>query len=95
MSNSVPGSHRARAEGSPLAEALDKNKEATAEVKRAADDLAVVHAVLDTKIAQGASDGDVKRAVAVTSNVEKRLGHSAEKLDQVNEALQREVKRSP
>ena len=51
MSNSTGSGHEG-ANTSPLHEALDKNKEATAEVKRAADDLAVVHAVLDTKIAQ-------------------------------------------
>ena len=93
MSDSTPG--REEPNASPLTEALDKNKEATAEVKRAADDLAVVHAVLDTKMAQGASDSDVKRAVEETNKVEKRLGDSAEKLDQVNEALEREVRRAP
>ncbi len=95
MSDSTPGAGQGEANTSPLNEALDKNKEATAEVKRAADDLAVVHAVLDTKIAQGASDGDVKRAVEETNKVEKRLGDSAEKLDQVNETLEREVRRTP
>lgn len=95
MSDSTPGSAHGELNASPLNEALDKNKEATAEVKRAADDLAVVHAVLDTKIAQGASDGDVKRAVEETNKVEKRLGDSAEKLDQVNETLEREVRRTP
>ena len=95
MTNSTPGSDHGESNASPLNEALDKNKEATAEVKRAADDLAVVHAVLDTKIAQGASDGDVKRAVEETNKVEKRLGDSAEKLDQVNETLEREVRRTP
>lgn len=95
MSDSTPDRAHGEANSSPLNEALDKNKEATAEVKRAADDLAVVHAVLDTKIAQGASDSDVKRAVDETNRVEKRLGDSAEKLDQVNETLEREVRRTP
>jgi len=76
---------------SPLAEALEKNQEATAEVQRAADDLAVVHAVLDTKAAKGAVDDEAKRAVAETARVEKRLTESAEKLEQVNETLQREM----
>ena len=65
MSDVVAGSQRER-DKSPLDEALTKNKEATEEVARAADDLAVVHAVLDTKITKGASEGDVKRAVAET-----------------------------
>jgi hypothetical protein len=52
----------------------------------------VVHAVLDTKLAKGVSDGDVARAVAETNKVEKRLTKSAEKLDQVNETLERVIK---
>lgn len=93
MSNDLPGSQRQR-NASPLDEALTKNKEATKEVERAADDLAVVHAVLDTKLTKGASDGDVKRAVAETKKVEERLGESVDKLEQVNEALQREVRKA-
>ena len=88
MSNSMRGTGPSGTPPPPLEGILDKNKEATAEIKRAADDLAVVHAVLDTKIAQGATDGDVKRAVAETDKVEKRLTESAKKLDEVNEALE-------
>ena len=95
MSNSTQGSRRGNDAPSPIADALDKNKQATEDVKKAADDLAVVHAVLDTKIAKGTSDGDVARAVAETDKVEKRLTKSAEKLDQVNETLEREVRRPP
>jgi hypothetical protein len=91
MSNELTESQGER-DASPLDKALTKNKEATEEVARAADDLAVVHAVLDTKIASGASDGDVKRAVAETKKVEERLSESAEKLEQVNETLEREVR---
>jgi len=79
---------------SPLSDALEKNEKATAEVRKAADDLAVVHAVLDTKIAQGANDGDVRRAVADTKRVEKRLDESAENLEDVNETLRREAGRA-
>ena len=81
--------------GSPLSEALDKNEEATEEVKKAADQLAVVHAVLDTKLGQGADvdDHEVAHAVAETHEVEKRLEESAEKLDEVNETLRREAAR--
>jgi hypothetical protein len=93
MSNTTQGSRRGNDAPSPIADALDKNKQASEDVKKAADDLAVVHAVLDTKIAKGASDGDVARAVAETGKVEKRLTKSAEKLDQVNETLEREVRR--
>ena len=91
MSNELPDSQGER-DASPLDEALTKNTEATEEVARAADDLAVVHAVLETKIADGSSDFDVKRAVAETKNVEDRLSESAEKLEHVNETLEREVR---
>jgi hypothetical protein len=95
MSSSKSGAGQGSGAASPVAEALDQNKQATEEVKKAADDLAVVHAVLDTKLTRGASDSDVKRAVAETGKVEERLTRSAEKLDQVNEALEREVRRQP
>ena len=80
--------------GTQFDKALTKNKEVTEEVGRAADDLAVVHAVLDTKITHGASESDVERAVAETKKVEERLSESAEKLEQVNETLEREVRRA-
>ena len=78
---------------SPLSDALEKNEEAAEEVRKAAEDLAVAHAVLDTKTSQGsAADGEMAHAVAETKKVEKRLDQSAEKLDHVNEALRREAK---
>ena len=94
MSNSTPGSSLEAAASSPLADALDMSKEATEDVKKAADDLAVVHAVLDTRLAHGATDDEAARAVAETERVEKQLTESAEKLDQVNETLERELKRT-
>jgi hypothetical protein len=93
MSNESPDSQGER-DASSLDKALTKNKEATEEVARAADDLAVVHAVLDTKITTGASERDVERAVAETKKVEERLSESAEKLEEVNETLEREVRKA-
>ena len=90
-SDGAPGAPGA----SPIADALDTNKQATEEVKRAADDLAVVHAVLDTKLNRGTSDSEVARAVAETNQVEKRLTRSAEKLDKVNESLDRRLRKTP
>jgi hypothetical protein len=92
MTSSTPKNHKDGNGESPLAEALQKNQEATEEVQRAADDLAVVHAVLETKTAKGVvDDEEAKRAVAETARVEKRLTESAEKLEQVNETLQKEL----
>jgi len=95
MSSSTKGTTDGAPGASPIAEALDTNKKATEEVKRAADDLAVVHAVLDTKLNGGSSDSEVARAVAETNQVEKRLTRSAEKLDKVNESLDRELRKAP
>ena len=94
MSNRTPGDSSKDAVSSPLADALGKSKEATEDVKKAADDLAVVHAVLETKLAKGVADEDAARAIAETDRLEKRLTQSAEKLDQVNETLEQEVKRA-
>ena len=93
MRGSKQGTTAEAASASPIAEALDKNKKATEDVKKAADELAVLHAVLDTKLGKGASDEEVARAVAETNDVEKRLTKSAEKLDEVNDVLEGEVKR--
>ena len=91
MSSPTTMSGKTETSGSPLADALEKNQQATKEVQRAADDLAVVHAVLDTKAAKGTVDDEAKRAVAETARVEKRLTKSVEKLEQVNETLQQEL----
>jgi len=93
MTSSAPQKAKPPVSGAPLAEAVEKNKEATEEVHKAAEDLAVAHAVLDTKAARGAVDDEAKRAVAETAKVEKRLSRSAEKLEQVNQTLQREIKK--
>ncbi len=92
--SSPPPTPSKRGHPSPIADALDTNAEAAAEVKDVADELAVVHAVLDTKLTRGASDAEVRKAVADTDELEKRLGQTAEKLDTVNGTLQREVRRS-
>ena len=80
-------------EGPPLSEALNRNEEVAEEVKKAADQLAVAHAVLETKSAKDASDGELAEAVAETREVGKQLDQSAEKLEEVNEALRREVRK--
>jgi ABC-type Fe3+-citrate transport system substrate-binding protein len=72
-------------------EAIDKNKQVAEEVKAAADELALVHAVLDKKLPDGVRAGDVAEAVARADEIEKRLDESGKILDQVNEKLEREV----
>jgi hypothetical protein len=74
-----------------LAKALKENKEATQAVEKAADDLAVVHAVLDSELSKEAVSSDVDRAVEQTNQLEKQLSASSEKLKKVNESLEREL----
>ena len=72
----------------PLAEALEKNHLATEEVKQVAEELAVVHAVLQTKLADVTkAEGDVEQAVARTGEAAEHLDKATQKLDEVNETL--------
>ena len=73
---------------STIEEALDKNKNATEEVKKVADDLLVVHTVLKEELAQDTRAEVVDRAVEQAGELEKRLNKSAEVLDAVNESLE-------
>jgi len=76
------------ASASTIEEALDKNKNATEEVKKVADDLLVVHTVLKEEHAQDTRAEVVDRAVEQAGELEKRLTKSAEVLDAVNESLE-------
>ncbi|MBT2333232.1 hypothetical protein J7E49_04860 [Variovorax paradoxus] len=78
-----------------LGKALKENKEATQAVEKAADDLAVVHAVLDSELPKEATSSDVDRAIEQTGQLEKQLSASSEKLKKVNESLERELSKGP
>lgn len=83
------------AEGTPPAidEALEKNKQATETVKQVAEELAIIHEVLDADISRRARSDDVEQAVEKTSEAEKRLSGSVEQLEEVNETLERHASR--
>ena len=70
-------------------EALEKNKQVAEDIKGAADDLLVVHEVLEKGLSDKAAPEDVELAVAHTGDIEKKLNESAETLDQINEELER------
>ena len=92
------GAAKSARDAAPIADALDKNKQVAEEVKDVADELAVVHAVLDKRLPRDAHATDVAEAVARTDHLEKRLTASGATLDEVNEKLQRAVEergRSP
>lgn len=68
--------------------AIEKAKEVAAEIKQAADDLAVANTVLETKLAEEVKVGEVAQALDHTDAVEKTLTKSAEALEEVNAALE-------
>lgn len=68
--------------------AIEKAKEVAADIKQAADDLAVANTVLETKLAEEVKAGEVAQALDHTDAVEKTLTKSAEALDEVNAALE-------
>lgn len=70
-----------------IAEALEKNKAATEDVKQAADDLAVVHTVLDQNLRDAVQVGDIEQAVEHAGQITRELDAAAKKLDSVNETL--------
>ncbi|MDP9917319.1 seryl-tRNA synthetase [Variovorax boronicumulans] len=74
-----------------IVKALKENKEAAQAVEKAADELAVVHAVLDSELPKESISPDANQAVERASQIEKQLTASSEKLKEVNESLEREL----
>lgn len=72
--------------------ALEHTQQVVEELKGAADELGVVHAVLDKKLAE-TPDSDVVAAVARTQQLEERIIDSVETLELANELLTREAGR--
>ena len=75
----------------PTTDVVQTNKQVAQEVKKAADDLVVVHAVLDKELAEEVRSDDVDQAVAQTAKIEKRLSKSAKALEEVNRKLEGKV----
>ena len=70
-----------------LEQALEKAKEVAADIRQAADDLAVANTVLEKHLAEEARSHEVNQALDHTDAVEKTLTKSAETLDEVNTVL--------
>jgi archaellum component FlaC len=79
------------ADATPLEEALAKNEDATEEIKRAADELTVVRAVLE-KVPDGTPPEDIELAAERAEELEEDLSLAAEKLEEVNDTLAEELK---
>lgn len=78
-----------------LEQAIEKAKEVAADIRQAADDLAVANTVLDTHLAEEARTREVDQALEHTDAVEKTLNKSAEALREVNNALDKAADPSP
>ena len=78
----------------PIKRALDKSKNVQKAVEEAADELAVVHVVLDKEIAPDARTDEVDRAIEKTEQIEKKLAKSADVLEKVAETLDEVAKKT-
>jgi hypothetical protein len=79
------------ADATPLEEALAKNEDVTEEIKRAADELTIVRAVLE-KVPDGTPPEDIELAAERAEELEEDLSLAAEKLEEVNDTLAEELK---
>lgn len=70
-----------------LEQAIEKAKEVAADIRQAADDLAVANTVLENHLTEEARTREVDQALDHTDTVEKTLTRSAETLDEVNATL--------
>ena len=75
-----------------ITDALDAQKQATDDIKEVAEELGVVHAVLDHRIPAEVSHTDVGHAIARTDELEKRLNESVKVLEDATDTLAQEVK---
>lgn len=70
-----------------LEQTIEKAKAVAADIRQAADDLAVANTVLETHLAEEDRHPAVDQALDHTGEVEKTLTKSAETLDEVNASL--------
>ena len=74
-----------------IAQILSENQESAEQIRAAANELDVVHAVLSTQIPTSALKADLQAAVERTDQLEQQLSETAEALNQSNERLQRHI----
>lgn len=75
----------------PLQRALDQNVAATATVMQSADALLVINTVLKQELPDDIQTGEVAQALQKTDELEVRIQDTAQDLEQVNQALSREI----
>lgn len=79
--------HPTQTKDAALVDVLNQNVEAAEQIKAAANELEVVHAVLSTQIPTQTVEGDLQAAVERTEEIEQQLTETAESLDRSNQLL--------
>jgi hypothetical protein len=74
-----------------LTKVIEKNKQVAETVQEAAEDLSVVHAVLDSEVPKETLHPDVGQAIEQTDQLKDKLKAAEEKLRSVNGALEQQV----
>jgi hypothetical protein len=74
-----------------LAKALEENKHAAETVQEVAEDLSVVHTVLDSEVPKETLNPDVGQAIEQTDQLKDKLKSAEEKLKTVNQTLEQQV----
>jgi hypothetical protein len=77
---------------SRLSKAIEKTSAVKKELELAEDELAIAHAVLETKLIKTAHDAEVGAAIKTTAVAKERVGNSAKELDEVKDVLEGENK---
>jgi hypothetical protein len=75
----------------PLENVVEDNRQVMDEIREAAEELTVVHAVLATETAKVNPSEDTKQAVKRTNEVRSMLKASASKLAEATDALEQHV----
>ncbi len=75
----------------PLQEVVEENKQVAEDIKKAVDDLTVVHAVLTVENEKSRPSQDTKKAVKRTKVIRSKLANAATKLEDATEILERHV----
>lgn len=78
----------------PLEEVVEENRQMVEDIRDAADELAVAHAVLATETVKANPSEDTKEAVKRTKEVKSKLKATAEKLEETTEVLEQHVTNS-
>ena len=90
MTSSIPPAEDAES-AEELAKVLEENKQAAETVQEVAEDLSVVHAVLDSGVPKETLHPDVDHAIEQTDQLKGKLKSAEEKLKTVNEALEQQL----